>query len=207
MTRDDEVVPIHQSRIELRPRRQGSFEISLVVALATAAVAASAWAAPGLRGMLGAGLAVLMLAIAITDARDFIIPDALTAGAFALALFNAGMDDNATVLEGVAEAVLRGLALAVVFLMVRAIYRRIRGRQAIGLGDVKLAAVAGAWLDWMMIPVAIEIAAFAALAVYGLRHLTGDQPIRLKQKVPFGLFFAPAIWVCWFVEGALLAPL
>ena len=52
-------------------------------------------------------------------------------------------------------------------------YRRIRGRDGIGLGDVKLAGVAGVWLDWWVLPVAIEIAALAALAVYAMRFLHG----------------------------------
>jgi len=199
-------LPANQNRIALGLRRQDLFEILFIGVLAIAAVVASAWAAPDLRGVLGASLALLMLTVAVTDARHFIIPDALTAAALGLALLNAGMDESSTVLEGIAEAVLRGAALAGVFLAVRAIYRRIRGRQAIGLGDVKLAGVAGAWLGWMTLPIAVEIAALAALAAYGLRHLIGGQPIRLKEKVPFGLFFAPSIWVCWLIETALFAP-
>jgi leader peptidase (prepilin peptidase)/N-methyltransferase len=175
---------------------------SVVIITITAAVA-SVWVAPGLHGTLGAILALLMLSIAVIDARHYVIPDELTATALCFALVNAGIDDN--VLEGLAEAALRGMALAVVFFAVRAIFSRIRGQQAIGLGDVKLAGVAGAWLSWMTMPVAVEIAALAALAAYGLRHLIGGQPIRLKEKVPFGLFFAPSIWVCWLIETALFA--
>ncbi len=51
------------------------------------------------------------------------------------------------------------------------LYRRLRGREGIGLGDVKLAGVAGAWLDWQSIPIAVEIAALAALAVCLVRWL------------------------------------
>jgi len=197
----------NQTSIAGALNRQSLREIASVGAIAVAAVVASAWAAPDLRGMFGAGLALLMLAIAVVDARHYIIPDALTAAAIALAFLNAGMDDGGAPLAGIAEAALRGAVLAAAFLAVRAVYGRVRGRQAIGLGDVKLAAVAGAWLGWMAMPIAVEIAALAALAAYGLRHLAGGAPIRLTEKVPFGLFFAPAIWVCWFVEGALLAPL
>ena len=45
------------------------------------------------------------------------------------------------------------------FFAFRAGYRRFRGIEGIGLGDVKLAAVAGVWLDWVDLPVAVDIAA------------------------------------------------
>src|SRR4029077_10141433 len=41
-------------------------------------------ASPDLPGMFGAALALLMLAIAISDIRHFIVPDALSASAFGL---------------------------------------------------------------------------------------------------------------------------
>ena len=63
--------------------------------------------------------------------------------------------------------------LALLFLGLRAVYRRLRGRDGIGLGDVKLAGVAGAWLGWVTIPIAIEIAALAAIAVYLRAPLRG----------------------------------
>jgi leader peptidase (prepilin peptidase) / N-methyltransferase len=165
--------------------------------VALAAVAASVLAAPGLPGLLGAGLGALMLAIATIDARYFIIPNALTFAAFGLALVNAGMQDG---WEGVLMALLRSAVVALGFLAVRVGYQWLRGRQGIGLGDIKLAAVAGAWLGWTMLPIAIDIAALAALAVYTLR-LVGGRPVQRFTRVPFGLFFAPAIWLCWLLEA------
>ena len=85
-------------------------------------------------------------------------------------------------LEATAMAVLRGTVLALIFFALRYGYAQWRGRQGLGLGDVKLAFVAGAWLDWLMIPLAIQLAAFAALSAY-LRAAAciwsidvGDQP-------------------------------
>jgi leader peptidase (prepilin peptidase)/N-methyltransferase len=155
--------------------------------------------------VLGALLALVMLAISVIDARQFIIPDALSATAFGLALVSAATADRDTALAGVELAVLRAAVLGACFLALRAIYQRIRGRQGIGLGDVKLAAVAGAWLEWTTIPIAIEIAALAALAAIVIRQLVRRRPLRAAGRLPFGLFLAPAIWLGWLLEATLLA--
>jgi leader peptidase (prepilin peptidase)/N-methyltransferase len=186
-------------------RRKDLIEGALVCLVALAAGAASLWVAPGLRGVLGALLALAMLAICVIDARQYIIPDALSATALLLAVVSAATADRDTALAGIELAVLRAAVLGACFLALRAIYQRIRGRQGIGLGDVKLAAVAGAWLDWTTIPIVIEIAALAALAAIVIRQLVRRRPVRAAGRLPFGLFLAPAIWLGWLLEATLLA--
>ncbi len=181
--------------------RPGLIEYAAFAALACSIVIASLVAAPGRSGLFGAALGVLMLAIAVADARAFIIPDKLTIAAFLLALTNAANEGLASMPENVAFAALRGLVLAVAFFALREIYFRLRHRHGIGLGDVKLAAVAGAWLDWTLIPVTIEIAALTALIVYIASRLVLRRPLRAAAKLPFGLFFAPAIWFCWLLNA------
>ncbi len=185
---------------------QGTRATAVVALLALAAITASIAAAPDLRGMLGAGLALLMLAIAVVDAQRFIIPDELTATSLALAFVYAAVIDPQAVWESIALAALRGAVLALVFLGVRAVHARLRGREGLGLGDVKLAGVAGAWLDWLTIPIAVEIAALAALAIYLMRNFLRGRPIRATGRLPFGLFLAPAIWLSWLIETVLLVP-
>jgi len=170
-------------------------------AIGFAAAAASIWAWPATGGLLGAGLALVMLAIAVIDARYFIIPDELTIAALALAALNAALVDSPSPIEGIIDAVLRGALTMLFFWSVRRLYKRLRGREGLGLGDVKLAFVAGVWLDWIMIPVAVEIAAVAALAAYGVWRAMGKRPLNTKSRLPFGLFFAPAIWLTWFLSA------
>jgi leader peptidase (prepilin peptidase) / N-methyltransferase len=176
----------------------------LLALVAIASVTASLAASPGILGVLGAALAFLMITIAVIDWRSFIIPDPLTiAGlvlAFAHAAAQAAPSGPDAMAQAVAIATLRGAVLALVFLIIRNGYSRLRGKQGLGLGDVKLAAVAGAWLDWQFMPVAIEIAAFVALSAYLLRQVLFGRPVSATNRVPFGLFFAPAIWLCWLLE-------
>jgi leader peptidase (prepilin peptidase) / N-methyltransferase len=157
-------------------------------------------ASPNLRGMFGAALALLMFAIAISDARHFIVPDVLTATAFVLGLIFAGLFDLEPTVEAVLVCLLRAAATAVPFLALMLLYEWWRGRPGLGLGDVKLAAVAGAWLDWLTIVAVIEVAALAALIAYGVWRFVLRRPIAATTPLPFGLFLAPAIWAGWLTE-------
>src|SRR5262249_14595309 len=157
--------------------------------------------APDLRGVLGALLAWVMLAIAVTDASFGIIPDEWNAAGLTLAMLNAVLQNPDTMVEAMAAAVLRGGVLALLFLGLRVAYRGLRGREGIGLGDVKLAVVAGAWLGWLTIPIVVELAALAGLATYLVRRCWLGHALQMHSRLPFGLFFAPAIWLGWLLES------
>jgi leader peptidase (prepilin peptidase)/N-methyltransferase len=166
-------------------------------------VGASLVASPGLDGLFGAFLGLLMVATAIIDSRRYIIPNELTAAAFALALLRAGtVGANADWL-GVVWAALRAAAITVPFLALMIGYRRWRGRDGLGLGDIKLAAVAGAWLGWATIFAVIELATLSALAAYFVNGYFRKRPLKATAFLPFGLFLAPAIWIGWLIETLL----
>jgi leader peptidase (prepilin peptidase) / N-methyltransferase len=162
--------------------------------------------APGLLGVLGAGLAILMIAITVSDARHFIIPDPLVVAALGLGLLQALLVPSEDVPAALAGSVLRGLVLALAFWCLRKAYKLFRGREGIGFGDVKLAAVAGVWLDWTAITCAVEIAALTALVTIAVLAKRG-MVITGKTRMPFGCFFAPTIWLSWLVDLSVLQPL
>lgn len=177
-------------------------EVVLGLAL-LAAVAGSLLAAPGPDGLSGAFLAALMLAIAVTDQRRYIIPNELTAAAVALALFRAGVFGPEAGLPAVLWAAARAAIVTVPLLLLMSFYRRWRGRDGLGLGDIKLAAVAGAWLGFVTIFAVIELAALSALGAYAANGFWRKRPLKATAFLPFGLFLAPAIWIGWLVEALL----
>jgi leader peptidase (prepilin peptidase)/N-methyltransferase len=168
-----------------------------------AAVGVSLVASPGANGLFGAFLGLLMSAIALTDSRRYIIPNELTAAAFALALLRAGTVEPDADWLGVVWAVLRAAAIAVPLLGLMFGYRRWRGRDGLGLGDIKLAAVAGAWLGFATIFAVIELAALSALGAYIVNGYIRKRSLKATEFLPFGLFLAPAIWVGWLIEALL----
>ena len=141
-----------------------------------------------------------MLAIAVVDQRRFIIPNQLTAVAVALGIVYSAVAEPHAMAQAVVLSTVRGAVLALMFWGLRAAYTRVRGREGMGLGDVKLAGAGGMWLGWQAIPIAIEIAALSALAALALGHVLGRRRIHAATRLPFGLFLAPAIWLAWLFE-------
>jgi leader peptidase (prepilin peptidase)/N-methyltransferase len=166
-----------------------------------AATVESLHVAPGWDGVAGSALAVIMIAIAIADLRRMIIPDVLSLTAAALGFITIVVESSADDrIDLTIEAAMRSAAMVTVFLVFRHGYRWVRGWEGMGLGDVKLAGVAGVWLQVGSLPSAIEIAACSGVAlalVWRWRSGAGFAPL---VKVPFGMFLAPTIWLCWLFE-------
>jgi leader peptidase (prepilin peptidase) / N-methyltransferase len=157
-------------------------------------------AAPGWTGLAGAVLAALALAIAVVDRRWQIIPNELNALTCVAGLTAAALKFPAAPEAALLNALLRGSVMFVAFFAFRAGYKQLRGVDGMGLGDVKLAGVAGVWLEWNDLPMAVEIAALSALTAALIGRLRGNE-YGLGAKMPFGLFFAPAIWICWLIAA------
>ncbi len=68
-----------------------------------------------------------------------------------------------------------------VFWGIGEVWFRLRGHEALGLGDAKLYAAAGAWLGWSYLPEVLLFAAFMGLAF---------AVVRLKSRQE-GLAFGP----------------
>jgi leader peptidase (prepilin peptidase) / N-methyltransferase len=179
-------------------------DLLLPIGLACLAAAASFVALPPPEAALLAVSGALVLWVVVTDLRAFFIPDTASLGilvlGIAMTVLRAEPDD---VTAALLDAALRGAVAGGVLLAVRLLYFRYSGVPGIGLGDVKLAAAAGPWLGWGMLPVALELAAIAALLVVGgAAWRRGERPER-RMALPFGAFLAPAFWLCAYAEIAL----
>jgi len=86
-------------------------------------------------------LVAVVVAAAAIDLDHLVLPNELTFGGALLALVTSPL--RAVGLPNAASGAVLGLALTIApFLL----YRRLRGRSGMGLGDAKLAVLAGAWL-------------------------------------------------------------
>ena len=101
-------------------------------------------------------------------------------------------------------ASLIGAALgAGILLAVRWVWRKLRGFEGMGLGDVKMLAMIGAFLGWRQIWVVLFVASLTG-AVVGLL-LTMRQGRSMQTRLPFGTFLAIAAYVASIVGERLLS--
>jgi len=168
-------------------------------AVELAALLIALWALAVLPGWLawaGAGLGWVLLALAAIDARHLTLPDGLT-----LPLVPAGLAVAWAVDPALLPDHLIGAAAGFLFVVaVGALYRRLRGREGIGLGDAKLFAAAGAWVSWQGLPSVLLLAAGAALiaelAARTRRGQTGEAR-EGGRELPFGPWIAAGLWLTW----------
>jgi leader peptidase (prepilin peptidase) / N-methyltransferase len=146
---------------------------------------------------VGAALGALMIAIAVSDWRCYRVPDRLIALALGLRAIEIVVATPTPRGEAAIEAIARAAAMAALFWLFRWTYRRVRGREGLGLGDVKLAAVAGAWVDWPLLPFVVEAAAAFGLALALYRAVRSRATLRAETRLPFAVGFAAAIFLGW----------
>jgi leader peptidase (prepilin peptidase)/N-methyltransferase len=172
----------------------------LVALMLGAAAIASLWAAPDLHGVAGALLAALMAAIVVSDWRSYRVPDRLNALAVALRGLDILFLSEGARFGAALEALTRALVTAATFYLFRAVYGKLRGREGLGLGDVKLAGVAGAWIGWRLLPWVVEAAAIFVLGLAFWRARNKGNLPKADARLPFAVGFAPAIWLGWCVQ-------
>lgn len=147
--------------------------------------------------LISSSLGGAMLAIAVFDMRHYVIPDVLS-----LPLIPAGLVATYWLAdEGGSLVVLIHLAAAVfgigIFLAIRLTYQALRQREGLGLGDAKLAAVAGAWTGIGGLTQVMLLACIFALLAVLVANLRDLRSVKGSLAIPFGASLAPAIWFVW----------
>lgn len=165
---------------------------SEVLGMALAIVAILVAQGP-LHMVLGAAYLWCLMALAICDLSVYRLPDALTGLLFAIGLSLAWEDPARALLFGFAD----GLAAAGIFWLIRIGYHRLRGREGLGLGDVKLMAGIGAALGLQAVPVVALVAALSAMALTLVLHITARKGLSATLALPFGAYLCGAAALVW----------
>ena len=126
----------------------------------------------------------LLLALAVTDWERMVLPDVLTLPGTAVGLLLSGPRSDLDLATSAAGAVLG----ATLLFLLRALWLRFRGIEAVGLGDVKLLMLIGAFLGPASALRAVALAAALGVAVAGPLLLLGR--IRRDTPLPFGTLLA-----------------
>jgi leader peptidase (prepilin peptidase)/N-methyltransferase len=134
----------------------------------------------------------MLLTLAAIDWRTGLLPDVLTYPLIVLGLVVAGWIDPGAA----ADHAIGAAGGFIVFALLTVIYRLVRRREGLGLGDAKLLAAAGAWLSWTALPSVVLFAAVIALGFVAVRRLQG-QALAATDPIAFGPALALAIWLVW----------
>ena len=135
------------------------------------------------KSLAAAIFGTILIGIAITDARHYLIPDEYTWGGLAIGLLLAvplglvGLRD-----AGIGAGVGFGLLYVVAVLGKKAF-----GKEAMGGGDIKMMAMVGAFVGWKGVLLTIFGGSLLGTLIFVPLSLW-----KKKQLVPFGVFLAPA---------------
>jgi len=147
-----------------------------------------------LTALAAAVFGTLLLGIAVTDARHYLIPDEFSLGGLVVGLllsFRGGFDGLVVALIGAAVGF--GVLYAVAVLGEKAF-----GKEAMGGGDIKMMAMVGAFVGWQGVLLTIFLGSLLGTIVF--------VPLQIKQKrlVPFGIFLAAAAAIVFVVGKTLI---
>ena len=149
--------------------------------------------------LLSLCLAWGLLVLAVVDWRDYRLPDVITLPLAAMGLGSAVLLPAEHVLDHAgaaagAFAVLWGIGWG---------YKRLRGKEGMGLGDAKLAAAAGAWLGAEPLPSVLLLASVSGI-VWILMSSAIRGRAQLEKRIPFGVPLTASIWIVWLYGSLVL---
>ena len=166
---------------------------TLYPAMEIGAISVAAWAGMTLTGWelwAVCGLGWSLLTLAVIDVRHYLLPDVLTLPLIPAGLLVAWLHDPSVL----RDALIGAAAGFVGFAFVAGVYRKLRRREGLGFGDVKLLAAAGAWTGWAALPSIVLIASVLALIITLARGaLAGG--LDTGREIPFGAYLGLSAWL------------
>tara|TARA_R110002049_G_scaffold44333_3_gene129871 strand:+ start:117358 stop:118104 length:747 start_codon:yes stop_codon:yes gene_type:complete len=138
----------------------------------------------------------LLIALGACDLIWFRLPDALTATLAGIALLMATMPDG----MGLSTAMLGAAIGAGSFAVIRWAYQILRGREGLGLGDVKLMAGLGAFAGPWDIALLVLLAALLALGLALAYQRGSGQGVQADHPLPFGSSLCAAAALLWVIN-------
>ncbi len=171
-----------------------------IVEAVTAAVFVAGYVIYGLTPMLAARLlfASSMIVLFVIDLRHRILPNVITLPGvvvgFALSFF---------LPPGWLSSLIGLLAGGGVLFAIGEAYYRLRGVEGMGMGDVKMLAMIGAFLGWPLTLVTLVLASLVG-SVVGVAVLASGRG-GMKAALPFGTFLAVAALVAAVAGDSMLA--
>lgn len=149
-----------------------------------------------IEALRGAIFFTILLGIALTDAREYIIPDEFSLGGLVIGI----LFSLAGGFAGVSTALLGAAVGFGVLWLVGVAGTRMFKEEAMGGGDIKMMAMVGAFVGWQGVLLTIFLGALLGTLVFVPLSVVGK-----KKLVPFGVFLSLGAAATWLAGPALIA--
>ncbi|HSM14962.1 MAG TPA: prepilin peptidase [Thermoanaerobaculia bacterium] len=153
----------------------------------------------GLEALVAAVLCALLVALAAIDVEHLLLPDRLTLPGIALGLGAQLVVSGGSLARGLAGA----LVGAGILLVLAGAWQLLRGVEGMGLGDVKMLAMIGAFLGLGGVMVTLVLGTLLG-SVAGLALVARGRGT-MQLQLPFGFFLAIGGLVAVFAGGPIVS--
>jgi leader peptidase (prepilin peptidase)/N-methyltransferase len=139
---------------------------------------------PGLSYLFFLAFTTSLLVISFIDLQHQIIPDVISIPGILLGFAGSLWVLPISWIDSLIGILVGGGS----FYLIAVFFSKIRGREGMGGGDIKLLAMIGAWMGWKGLPFIILIASLTGLALGGVSLLMSRRG--LQARIPFGPFLS-----------------
>lgn len=148
---------------------------------------------PGITYLFSLAFLCALILVSFIDLQHQIIPDVISLPGILVGL---GLSFTPWALVPWTEAAIGAAVGGGSLLAISVVYKVLTGKDGMGLGDVKLLAMIGAWMGWRELPFIILISSLAGILIGGSALLLAKKGLRVR--IPFGPFLSLGALILFF---------
>ena len=144
-------------------------------------------------------LSVFFVIIFFIDLKHFIIPNSLTFPLMFIGFiksFDPNLDNF--LFPNYINSLIGGVIGYLIIWLIIFVYKKIRNKEGMGLGDAKLLSAIGFWFGWVSIPFVLFLSSIIALG-FSLPSLVNKSK-NLSSQIPFGPYIVLGITLYIFIK-------
>ncbi len=144
-------------------------------------------------------LSVFFVIIFFIDLKHFIIPNSLTFPLMFIG-FIKSFDPNLNnfLFPNYINSLIGGVIGYLIIWLIIFVYKKVRNKEGMGLGDAKLLSAIGFWFGWVSIPFVLFLSSIIALG-FSLPSLVNKSK-NLSSQIPFGPYIILGITLYIFIK-------
>ena len=144
-------------------------------------------------------LSVFFVIIFFIDLKHFIIPNSLTFPLMFIGFiksFDPNLDNF--LFPNYINSLIGGVIGYLIIWLIIFVYKKVRNKEGMGLGDAKLLSAIGFWFGWVSIPFVLFLSSIIALG-FSLPSLVNKSK-NLSSQIPFGPYIVLGITLYIFIK-------